>query len=145
MGVTNWDIGLRTILEAQGISETEWTYYLNDWLALEPVSEVVGEVFYPLIELTTDQQQTIIHRVAMDFVGFTMLEPDPSDPSMAYADPDTILASSNLLTRKLPDINDIRGQTLNMSLQPISVSFLNTYGLKEIDADDFDISINIEI
>ena len=145
VGVTNWDIGLRTILEAQGISETEWTYYLNDWLALEPVSEVVGEVFYPLIELTTDQQQTIIHRVAMDFVGFTMLEPDPSDPSMAYADPDTILASSNLLTRKLPDINDIRGQTLNMSLQPISVSFLNTYGLKEIDADDFDISINIEI
>ena len=145
VGTSQWDLGLLTFIEAEGHTATSWEFKLNDWLSLEPESTVIGESFMPLIELTTDQQEIIDHYVQADFVGFSMLEPDPNDPSYAYADPDTILASVNLLTHVLPDINDISGQTLKMSLQPTGVSFLNTYGLKELDSDDFDFTINIEI
>lgn len=145
LGVSKWDIGLLTFIKAEGHVDSTWHYYLNDWLALHPESVTVGESYFPLIELVTEQSMIIEHTVMMDFGGFNMSEPDPNDPDYAYADPDTIKGSIDLITPRLADINDLVGQTLKLELSPLTVSFLDTYGLKELDASDFDFNISIEI
>lgn len=143
IGVANWVLDEISILKAEGHTASSWTYNINDFIFDEPEVTIIGESKAELIDLVVDQATNIVQSRLFDFGGFTMLEPDPSNPGYAYADPDVV--RTQLITgRSLPDFVDVNGQALNLSLQPLGISFINTHGLKQIQQGDFDFTIDFE-
>lgn len=142
-GLANWVMDEITILQAEGHSLGSWLYNINDFIFEEPGQIIVGESKTELIDLVVDQSVNISKTSTFDFVGFTMLEPDPQNTSYPYADPD-VVHSQMITGQSLPDYLDVSGQTLNLTLQPLGISFVNTHGLKQIQQSDFDFTIDFK-
>lgn len=139
-GLSNWDMGLVQWLNGQGSTFTEWFWPIANMIAKEPVQEVVGEAFMPLIDLVTDQAVEVTQTATMNFIGFSMMTPDELDPSIPYADP---IPGTEYYMRSfaLPDLIDIEGLSFGLDIIDHEVGFVDTLGLKEIDATDFSFSI----
>ncbi len=143
IGIANWALDDLTIIKADGSSTDSWQYMINQFIIAEPEQYVVGEAKVELIPMVVDQAVEINHMGFMDLAGFTMLSPDPNNQAYAYADPEVV--HRQLITgRSLPDYVDVSGQVLGFSMEPLGIEFVDTHGLKPIQQNDFDFTIELK-
>ena len=143
IGIANWALDDLTIIKADGSSTDSWQYMINQFIIAEPEQYVVGEAKVELIPMVVDQAVETNHIGFIDLAGFTMLSPDPNNQAYAYADPEVV--HRQLITgRSLPDYVDVTGQVLGFSMEPLGIEFVDTHGLKPIQQNDFDFTIELK-
>lgn len=143
IGIANWALDDLTIIKADGSSTDSWQYMINQFIIAEPEQYVVGEAKVELIPMVVDQAVEINHIGFIDLAGFTMLSPDPNNQAYAYADPEVV--HRQLITgRSLPDYVDVSGQVLGFSMKPLGIEFVDTHGLKPLQQNDFDFTIEFK-
>lgn len=147
MGISNWDIGMLTFVQRLGIKEHHWWYYLNALTLEHSETHKVDIRTYPLIDLLSQRYKEKKKTKLWDVVGLTVMLPDEDNPDQIY----TELAARRMsvsvptiITDVLDDVMDITGQSMELTIIPDEVMFLDTLGLTEITQDDFNFTITLE-
>ena len=141
-GQTFLDIGIRTIVEALQDQNSEWWAVIGSSFLDVGETYQQGIAFFPIIDATIDNGYEKTVEVEYNLLGFTMMPPDESNPSLPYADVESYTIEG-LVGSKLIDQHDVTGLNMQVLLSVDTVSFLDTFGLDKVSAEDFNFNISI--
>lgn len=143
LGISEWDIGMLTFIKGEGFSTYSWWYKLFDLVIGTSETHSTIESYFPLIDLISTRETYREQGTLINMVGLYWMHPRDDNPDEPYSDFKSYTYSS-IKSETLPDVIDVTGQRLHLTLEPGKVGFLDTYGLTELNPDDFNFVISLE-